>query len=83
MFKCNAFPLLDSYEKARAHFENVKPMMRGDYKGVKPIHLRSRPTRPHHAGWRRRGVYLDLRDQPLGVRDAGDARHPDSRAVEA
>jgi hypothetical protein len=44
MFKCNAFPLLDSYEKARAHFENVKPMMSGDYKGVKPIHLRSRPT---------------------------------------
>ena len=43
MFKCNAFPLLDSYEKARAHFENVEPMMRGDYKGVKPIHLRSRP----------------------------------------
>lgn len=43
MFKCNAFPLLDTYEKARAHFENVKPMVRGEYTGVKPIHLRSRP----------------------------------------
>lgn len=43
MFKCNAFPLLNTYEKARAHYERVKPITRGQHKGAKPIHLRSRP----------------------------------------
>lgn len=44
MFKCNAFPLLNTYEKALAHYERVRPITRGPHKGAKPIHLRSRPT---------------------------------------
>ena len=39
MFKCNAFPLLDTYMKALTHENNVKPI-RGT--NQKPIHLRSR-----------------------------------------
>ena len=39
MFKCNMFPLLDTYMKALTHEEQVKPM-RGT--NQKPIHLRSR-----------------------------------------
>ena len=41
MFNCNAYPRLDTYEKAVAHFNNVKPMARGDCVGFKPIHLRT------------------------------------------
>lgn len=41
MFNCDAYPRLDTYEKAVAHFESVKPMARGDMQGAKPIHLRS------------------------------------------
>ena len=39
MFKCNMFPLLDTYMKALTHEQNVKPV-RGT--NMKPIHLRSR-----------------------------------------
>ena len=39
MFKCNSFPQLDTYEKAKAHEAQVVPM-RGTV--IKPIHLRSR-----------------------------------------
>ena len=39
MFKCNAFPTLDTYMKALTHEEQVKPM-RGT--NQKPIHLRAR-----------------------------------------
>ena len=39
MFKCNSFPQLDTYEKAKAHEAQVVPM-RGTI--IKPIHLRSR-----------------------------------------
>lgn len=39
MFKCNAFPLLDTYMKALTHENNVKPI-RGTE--MKPIHLRDR-----------------------------------------
>lgn len=39
MFKCNMFPLLDTYMKALTHEEQVVPM-RGT--NIKPIHLRSR-----------------------------------------
>ena len=39
MFKCNAFPLLDTYMKALTHEQNVKPI-RGTE--MKPIHLRDR-----------------------------------------
>ena len=39
MFKCNAFPLLDTYMKALTHENNVKPI-RGTE--MKPIHLRER-----------------------------------------
>ena len=39
MFKCNAFPTLDTYMKALTHEQNVKPV-RGT--NMKPIHLRSR-----------------------------------------
>ena len=41
MFNCNAYPTLDTYKKAVAHFENVVPMKSGDMVGLKPIHLRS------------------------------------------
>lgn len=39
MFKCNMFPLLDTYMKALTHEQNVKPI-RGT--NTKPIHLRDR-----------------------------------------
>jgi hypothetical protein len=39
MFKCNMFPLLDTYMKALTHEEQVVPM-RGT--NIKPIHMRSR-----------------------------------------
>ena len=39
MFKCNAFPLLDTYMKALTHENNVKPIRGTD---IKPIHLRNR-----------------------------------------
>ena len=39
MFKCNMFPLLDTYMKALTHEQNVKPI-RGT--NQKPIHMRSR-----------------------------------------
>ena len=41
MFNCDIFPRLDTYARAKAHYENVMPMKRGDTKGYKPINLRT------------------------------------------